>query len=323
MMRLAEGLLRAGHEPVPQWFAHANEWKPWALRAIKAPADVDVVHAGSWQGFAFKREGVPLVVTEHQCIRHPQFLAQRGKLQSLYHDFFVSRWVERSYEAADAIVAVSQHTADVMQVNLAQPVHMIHNWVDTKWFVPGIRPLRNEGQPFRLLFVGNPSRWKGVDVIAPLARRLGASFEILLLGGLRNSFEGTALLPNMRLLDRVAAVDMPAIYQSVDAALVPTRYEAFGYVAVEAMSCGLPVVGFDSTGTAEVCVRGETALLGPVDDVEQLADNARQLASNDALARHLGKAGRERAVSDFSEQKAIAAYVTLYRKLIDEKARHA
>lgn len=47
------------------------------------------------------------------------------------------------------------------------------------------------------------------------------------------------------------SAQMSGVYQSVDAALVPTRYEEFGYVALEAMACGLPVVGFNSSGTSE------------------------------------------------------------------------
>jgi glycosyltransferase involved in cell wall biosynthesis len=291
------------------------------LRSIPAPARVDIIHAGSWQGFAFRRNGIPLVVTEHQYIRHPQFLPQRGKLQTLYHDFFVQQCVARSYSAADAIVTVSEHAARAMRADLTQPVRMIHNWVDTERFIPRAGRARGDGQPFRLLFVGNPSRWKGADVLVPLAQKLGSGFEIVALGGLRRSFEGDALPSNMRLLAPVQARDMPAVYQSADAVLVPTRYEAFGYVAVEAMACGLPVLGFDSTGTAEVCVHDETALLAPVDDVERLAGYAHQLAGDAALRHRLGEAGRKRAVALFSERKAIAAYLALYDELIERRGR--
>jgi glycosyltransferase involved in cell wall biosynthesis len=315
MMRLAEGLARAGHRPELQWFAPAFEWKPWMLRDVAAPAGTDLIHAGSWQGFAFKRAGIPLVVTEHQYIRHPQFLPHRGKLRSLYHGMFIGRCVERSYRAADALVAVSEHTAQAMRREIQQPVRMIHNWVDTNRFAPQSRPMRQPAQPFRLLFVGNPSRWKGADLLPALAKMLGEAFEIHCLGGLRRSFKAAALPASMQLLTPVSASEMPGIYHAADAVLVPTRYEAFGYVAVEAMACGLPVLGFDSTGTAEVCIHGETALLARMDDVKQLAAYARMLAADPALCQRLGEGGRRRAEACFGEALAISSYESLYREL--------
>jgi glycosyltransferase involved in cell wall biosynthesis len=315
--RLAEGLARAGHEPLLQWFDHGYELKPWRLRKVSPPERTDIVHAASWQGFAFKQPGIPLVVTEHQYIRHPRFLPHRGLMQMLYHRAFIDLCIERSYRAADALVTVSEHTAKAMRADIKKPVRMIHNWVDTDTFSPAAR--RNRlGGPFQLLFVGNPSRWKGADVLPELAAELGPAFEILCVAGLRKSFNTAGWPGNMRVLDRVEAKHMPDIYRGADAALVPTRYEAFGYVAVEAMACGLPVVGFDSTGTAEVCADGETALLAPMNDTKRLAAHARRLASDASLAEQLGRSGRKRALEMFGEARAIASYESLYRRLLEE-----
>ena len=201
MKRLAQGLERAGHEPLLQWFPHRCEWQPWTLASVTAPANLDIIHTGSWQGFAFRRGGVPLVVTEHQYIRHPAFMPHRGRLQSLYHDAFVRHCVSRSYRVADALVAVSEHTAQAMRAAIDRPVHMIHNWVDTTRFLPVARQSREGGTPFRLLFVGNPSRWKGADVLPALAERLGPAFDIQCMGGLRRQFDAARMPPGIRLRD--------------------------------------------------------------------------------------------------------------------------
>lgn len=320
-MRLAEGLARAGHEPLLQWFDHAYELKPWQLRKVIPPERTDIIHAASWQGFAFKRPGIPLVVTEHQYIRHPRFLPHRGWMQTLYHRSFIDLCIERSYRAADALVTVSEHTAKAMREDIEKPVRMIHNWVDTDAFSPATQRSRVAGRPFSLLFVGNPSRWKGADLLPGLAAELGPTFEILCVAGLRKSFDTAAWPANMRVVERTEAKHMPAIYREADVALVPTRYEAFGYVAVEAMACGLPVIGFDSTGTAEVCVDGETALLAPMDDMKRLAAYARRLATDISLLEQLGRAGRKRAVEMFGEARAIASYESLYRQLLKEGRR--
>ncbi|MGH8370564.1 MAG: glycosyltransferase family 4 protein [Gammaproteobacteria bacterium] len=320
MLRLAEGLRRAGHEVVSQWFDRKYELMPWRLESVPAPPDTDLVHAGSWQGFAFKRVGVPLIVTEHQYISNPDFAPYRNIPQMLYHHLFVERWVRRSYAAADAIVAVSEYCATAMRSDLRKPVTVIHNWVDTASFSPRKNTPESvpRAQPFKLLFVGNPSRWKGADLLPVIAERLGQGFELNCLGGLRRGFHKIRVRDNMRLLEPRQPDRMPELYRAMDAVLIPTRYESFGYVALEAMACGLPVVGFDSSGTAEVCQHGKTALLAPVEDVERLAGYIRQLAAAPSLCAELGAAGRHRAVEHFNEADAVSAYLDVYTTILSD-----
>jgi len=321
-LRLADALRRAGHEPLLQWFDHRYELMPWRLKRALPPPHIDLVHAGSWQGFAFKRAGIPLVVTEHQYVAHPVFAPYRNLPQALYHRLFAEQCAKRSYAEADAIVAVSEFCAVAMRKDLNKPIEMIHNWVDTTLFSPNVSGMCSvpAGEVTRLLFIGNPSRRKGADVLPALATMLGERFEIRCLGGLRKSFKQEKLPSNMRLLSSVVPEGMPDIYRSVDIVVIPTRYEPFGYVALEAMACGLPVVGFDSTGTAEICEQGKTALLAPVDDVAKLADYIRQLACEPNLRAQMGLAGRQRAVKCFSEAPAIMGYLSTYERVLKSNA---
>jgi glycosyltransferase involved in cell wall biosynthesis len=314
MQRLEQGLLRAGHEPVLQWFPHWLQYAPWILKRVVAPSGTQIIHASSWQAFAYRRKGIPLVVTEHHYIGHPAFAAHRTRAQRLFHEHFVRRCVARSYTCADALVGVSHTTADAIKRDFDRDVSVVHNWVDTDLFSPLQRPAKCE-RPFRLLFVGNPSRWKGSDLLVELATGLGAAFEVRCLGGLRNTLSLPNRPANVNLLARTEPQRMPEVYRDADAALVLARYEAFGYVALEAMACGLPVAGFDTTGTAEVCVNGETALLSPIDDLNALIANVRRLEGDRQLCTILGEAGRERAVAMFSEAAAIRRYIEIYEEV--------
>lgn len=313
--RLAAALAVAGHDPRVHWFRHSVEFLPDVLRCVKIPPGTDVVHTGSTLAHVFAGRGVPLVLTEHQYIRHPLFLPQRSWKQALYHDIVLRRFVRASLQRADAVVAVSEHTARAIEADTGLRPRVIHNWIDAEQFRPRPGYIREDDRPLRLLFVGNPSRWKGVDTIPELARRLGPTVEIRCLGGLRRDFPDMDVAGNIRRLARVTASQMPSVYAEVDAVLVPTRYEAFGYVALEAMASGLPVLGFESTGTAEICVHGETALLAPVDDLDTLERYARQLFDAD-LRRRLGQAGRIRAIERFAQAGAVSAYVEVYRSLL-------
>lgn len=314
-LRLAQSLQARGHEPILQWFDHRYEVAPWLLRCVPLPKGVDVIHAGTSLGCAFTHRRAPLIVTEHQYIRHPAFLPYRTIKQAMYHRVVLWPAARTAIKGADAITAVSRHTADAMSQDMNITPSIVYNWVDTTSFVPRPGFIRNEREPLKLLYVGNPSIAKGVDVILPLASQLGSTVEIHCLGGLRRRFPvELADAGNIRIVARTEPSAMPELYRKFDAILIPTRYEAFGFVALEAMACGLPVVGFSGTGMSEVCVDGETALLGPIDDLTRLAANVSSLCDPD-LRKMLGEAGRARAISQFSESSSIEAYVQIYRAI--------
>jgi glycosyltransferase involved in cell wall biosynthesis len=318
VIRLAQALRRAGHEPFVEWFDHRYELMPWLLTSARMPDGIDVTHANSWQGFAFKRSGIPLVVTEHQYVAHPDFSRYQGHLQRLYHRWFIETWMRMSFDRSDAIIAVSKYIATQMCADIDQKVEVIHNWVDINHFTPFKRgeKIESTNKALRLLFVGNPAKRKGSDLLLNLASMLGDGFDIYCLGGLRQNFKLSKLPSNVRFISRVLPESMPDIYRMMDVALVPTRYEPFGYVALEAMACGLPVLGFDSSGTAEVCVHGETALLSSMDNLDQLVVNAWRLAEDHDLRGKLGAAGRFRAVRYFNEKMAIKSYLNVYKRIM-------
>ena len=322
-MRLEAGLRHAGHDPIVQWFPHRYELMPWALQHVAPPVNTDVIHANSWQGFAFKRKGVPLVVTEHHYVEDPAFAPYRTTAQAAYHRLFVSRCLRRSYKAADAIVAVSQHTAQAVEAKLGIEVPYIYNWVDTRVFGGATESssstYASRNHPFRLLFVGNPSVRKGADLLPAVAQRLGEKFEVRCLGGLRREHAGRGAPSNLVRLSPVKPEEMSAIYKSADAALVLSRYEAFGYVALEAMACAKPVVGFEGTGTGEICAHGETALLAPVDDLDTLTAHLGRVASDPRLAARLGQNGYRRAIRNFSATNAIRDYLRIYQHVGRQK----
>jgi glycosyltransferase involved in cell wall biosynthesis len=315
-IRMADALRRAGHEPLLQWFDHRYELMPQLLKKVQAPPSIDIVHAGSWQAFAFKRANIPLVVTEHHYVLDPAFRPFKSRTQHLYHRTLISRYMQRSFAVADAVVTDSIFTANVLSDLIGQrAAQVIPLWADYDLFSPraesSFQELRNK---FHLLFVGNASERKGVDIIPLLAKRLGDGFEIRCTAGLRASSQ-VEDQSNITLLGRLSLDDLISEYRSCDAVLVPSRYEGFGYAALEAMACGKPVVGFRCGAVDEVVVEGETGLLCDIDDLDTLTAQCRQLASDQSLVRQFGAAGRERAVTCFSEKVGVEAYVDLYMSL--------
>lgn len=315
--RLATALVRRGVDAVITWFPHWSEMAPDMLRLARPPAGTDIVHANSAYAFAFKQKGIPLVATEHHYTLDPAYRPYKSSAQDIYHRMLIRPYLRRSYSAADAITTDSLFTARVLAERAGVcATRTIPLWADYDEFSPARGPLvEREYRNFRLLFVGNASRRKGADVIPLLARRLGPGFEIRCTAGLRQQMQDEPV-GNVRMLGRLTLQQLVQEYRDCDAVLVPSRYEGFGYSALEAMACGKPVVGFRCGAIEEVVAEEETGLLCNIDDIDTLKMNCRRLAEDCGMANELGIAGRLRATSVFAESKAVDSYMNLYESLL-------
>lgn len=315
-MRLATALVRRGVAATITWFPHWTELAPDMLRFVRAPAGVDIVHANSAYAFAFKRRGVSLVVTEHHYTLDPAYRQYKSFAQHIYHQAFMGPYLRRSYAVADAVTTDSRFTANVLaEIAGVRATRTVPLWVDYEKFSPANKSVQIVDRPFRLLFVGNPSKRKGADVISPLAGRLGDGFEIRCTAGLRQRNHDVQP-SNVHVLGRLSTQQLVQEYRACDAVLVPSRYEGFGYSALEAMACGKPVVGFRCGAVEEVVDDGRTGFLCAIDDLNALESNCRLLATDARRTSEFGAAGRKRAVSVFKESAAIDSYLELYGSLV-------
>jgi glycosyltransferase involved in cell wall biosynthesis len=93
---------------------------------------------------------------------------------------------------------------------------------------------------------------------------------------------------------------------------MPSHCEPFGIVYIEAMAAGRPVVAFESGGTPEVVVHGQTGFLAPLLNVEAMAAHLKTLQADGAIRAAFGAAGRERVLKHFTiecmAEKMEAAY---------------
>jgi len=128
------------------------------------------------------------------------------------------------------------------------------------------------------------------------------------------------LIDDMGLADRVhvlgARRDVPTVMHALDAFVMPSIWEGFGLVLLEAMAAGRPIVASRAATIPEVVVDGETGLLVPPGDPPALADALAQLAEDPALAHSMGEAGRLRLHERFSVTKMVGDTEGLYRELL-------
>lgn len=177
--------------------------------------------------------------------------------------------------------------------------------------------------PFTFLIMGliHPSKGQ-VEAVEALAllRDRGINARLVIAGSGRDK-------PLRRRIDELGLhdrVELPGfvkdpfpLFRSADAYLMCSRHEAFGRVTVEAMACGLPVVGHASGGTAELIQDGRTGLLYATGAAE-LADRMARLVGDPALAEGLGRAGAADARHRFTIEQYAQELLAEYRGLCPE-----
>ena len=108
--------------------------------------------------------------------------------------------------------------------------------------------------------------------------------------------------------------DAAQIMAALDVLLMPSLWEGFGLVMLEAMAQTVPIIGSAVSAIPEVIVEGETGKLVPARDTAALANALAQLLSDPALRRHMGLLGQDRVETTFSVERMISATLALYER---------
>lgn len=317
--RLADLLSAAGCEVQVSWFPLRLEFLPWRLGAAEPPEGTDLIHANSWNAFAFAKHSLPLVVTVHHCVRNLGYPAWKGPLQSLYHNHCVGAFEAKSFAAADAIL-VGSDSAGVevaKEFGLKGRVQTIEYWLDTDKYQP---ISQDADSTRRVLWVGNMSSRKGADLLSDFRYHLDPSIELNIVAGRRAQGVGLERMGNnVKVWPRLSEAELIELYRSCDVTVSLSRHEGFGYTALEAMACGRPVVAFDVTGLRDVVSHGVTGTLCALEDVRAIAVACERLVQDCGIARAMGHAGRARALERFAPGRAAAQYLDVYQRVLASK----
>lgn len=206
----------------------------------------------------------------------------------------VSRWLERrAFRAADRIVVASEPHARSIATRYgidAGRITVIPNYVDTSRFRPLPGATRENG---RVVFVGRLEPEKNVSALLEAVQPLpGIRLTIAGDGSLRSRLEREArdLGVEAEFLGRVEHDDLPALLNRSQVFVLPSRYEGSPKALIEAMACGVPVVGTRVPGIEDVIVDRRDGLLAGPSAVEIRACLA-ELLGNAGLRQQLGAAG--------------------------------
>lgn len=317
--RLCDGLNARGIRAEIAWLPHRAEYLPWTVPVPQPPAWANVVHVNSWLPKRFLPKGLPVVVTVHHLVHDPAYRPFRSPVQAAYHAMLIRPRELRAIQEADVVTTVSAYVRDtVVAFSGRTDIEVIHNWVDCDVFSPAESQGERNAGPFRLFMAGSHSRRKGVDLLPDLAEALGPGFEIRYAGG---KSAPTSPAHNVIVLGRISEAELIREYQNCDAVLSLSRYEGFGYTALEGMACGKPFFGFRSSALIEVVEDGVHGFLSDIDDIPDIAAKCRKLAESASLLKRMECAVRCRASEVFVEKISFEAYTVIYKFLLERSCK--
>jgi D-inositol-3-phosphate glycosyltransferase len=153
-----------------------------------------------------------------------------------------------------------------------------------------------------VLFVGRIEPLKGIDVLIEAASHLEGPFRLLVVGGddrdsrrlreLRRLARGLGVAERITFINAASREELPYYYNAADVCAVPSYYESFGLVALEAMACGVPVVASRVGGLKDTVRDGRTGYLVPWRCPEPFAERLDLLLTNEPLRQSLGREAR-------------------------------
>ncbi len=231
-------------------------------------------------------------------------------------------------EHSDGVTAVSHFLRAMTQdeLKVSRQIEVVPNFVDLTECCPdraysGTERLAEAGHALLLhtstLRPGN----RVLDLIRILERvNAEVPATLLVVGDGPERAAAQALARRCGVADRVRFVgrveSLPEIMAAAQLFLLPSELESFGLTALEAMACGVPVVGTDTGGLPEVVQHAETGFLLPVGDVEGMAARCIELLQDTARREQMGQAGRRRAASLFGADRVVSAYERFYEKTL-------
>ncbi|MGD9787000.1 MAG: glycosyltransferase family 4 protein [Sulfuricellaceae bacterium] len=277
---------------------------------------------------------------------HREWLAQRrrvlgplgrlGLMLNPYHRYTLAA-EQRLFSSPrlQTIICNSRMVRDELRYHFGLPeekLPIIYSGVDTATYHPRLRAIHR--QPVReahripagaslFLFVGSGFERKGVPTLLHAMAQLPDKAHLMVIGKDKRQPQSERLATKLGLASRVHFLggqkDVRPFYGAADIFVLPTLYDPFPNVALEAMACGLPVVTSNKSGAAELIDQGVEGFVCDALDAAALAAHLTSLLEPNAAAS-MGQAARTK-VEPYTLEKMGEALLELYRSLLSQKKR--
>jgi starch synthase len=322
------------------------------LQIAEAVAGTSLVHSHTWYANAAGRLAALLHDVPHVVTAHSLEPLRPWKAEQLGGGYRISSQIEKdAFENADQVIAVSNGMArDILRSYPAldeSKLVTVYNGIDLVTWKPThddavLDRLGIEKDRPTVVFVGRITRQKGLPYFLRAIAQLPTDVQVVLCAGapdtpaiLEEVSSAVRTLQQTRggivwIEEMLPQPQLAAVLTAATVFVCPSVYEPLGIVNLEAMACGLPVVGTATGGIPEVVDDGVTGLLVPIDQLQDgtgtptdpdrfVSDLARALTevvSDPERAAQMGIAGRARAEAEFSWGAIASQTADIYRALV-------
>ncbi len=233
-----------------------------------------------------------------------------------------------SIRSSDGITAVSHYLADETKevFKIENNIKVIHNFYDEERFKPSAticqRSQFANDDEFLLMHVSNFRPVKRtldvIDIFEKVSAKLPA--KLLLIGEGPDTILARRQITKKGLTDNVIFLGnqnrVEAILPCADLFLLPSEEESFGLAALEALACGVPVIGTSGTGLVEVVDDEVNGYLLSVGDTTSMADKAIKLLQDETKLKKFKESASRLVAGKFKAKKIVTQYENYYEEVL-------
>jgi N-acetyl-alpha-D-glucosaminyl L-malate synthase BshA len=237
--------------------------------------------------------------------------------------------VKLSIEASDGVTAVSRFLKEKTLTNyyINKDIEVIHNFIDSEIYKPVCNEqFKQHIAPNNERILVHTSNFRPVKRVGDTIKILDIvkkeiPTKLLLIGDGPDRSECERLTRELKLEKDVIFMGkqdgLENLLSVADIFLMPSQSESFGLSALEAMSCGLPVISSSVGGLPELIVHNQTGYIAEFSDVDRMAKYTLELLSKKKKFNSFSKNSRERAEKVFEKKLIVPKYIEYYEKILN------
>jgi len=332
----------------PKHFLRKEELYPFldefALNLLKFIKEneikYDIVHSHYWDAgyvalkLKSKINRARYIHTSHSLGAFKKERLRTKAAEEIYHFKTRIKWEKKIIEDADIIIATSPLEQDIIReyYDIDRQVKVIPPGVDVDFFSPTNVSKSVDLPDIYVFSTGRLEYTKGFDLLIKAFKQV--SDEVpeakLILGGgshkptdleIRIRSELSYLIKKLRLENKVIQTGriqnelLPTYYAKASVVAIPSRYDLFGMVALEALACKSPVVVSKFAGVSKY-ITAEIGLVGNPEDTNDFAEKIIFLLRNTERALKMGQKGREFVLRNFTWEKIADRILKVYEQAL-------
>jgi glycosyltransferase involved in cell wall biosynthesis len=299
--------------------------KNYKIDIVESP---DWLYEGYW--FSFQRRSIPLIARFHGHISIFLYYYTKTMKRNLHNR--IKWWQEKKQAVnADGISINSSFYAGIVKKNWLldlRKIKIIPNGVNMDIF--SFSPNR-KNEDITLLYVGRLEENKGIGILCDALLDVYKEYPLVktIFVGLDKQHERfkcswrqflNEKLKNFRVqfIDPVNRTELSKLYRESTVCIFPSLYEAFGITALEAMSCGRPVIATRTGGFPDMIQNLVNGILVSPGDIKELSSAIKMLINNSELRDKLGREARVAVENKFCIGKVAQMTIDFYRETISK-----